>query len=76
MHQVNLFLDMIQLEDVTASGIFSSLLQYLPHFEMTEDNLGACNDAAGMPGNHSGVKKLVKERFSSVAVCHCLNHRS
>jgi hypothetical protein len=39
MHKANLFLGLIQLEDVTARGISSSLLQYLQPFEMTEDNL-------------------------------------
>jgi hypothetical protein len=78
---VNLFLDLTELEDVTTKGIFSSLIQHLQPFGMTEDYLSkhivsvACNGAAVMLGNHSGVKKLVKGRFPSVIALRCVNHR-
>jgi hypothetical protein len=36
----------------------------------------ACDGAAVMLGNHSGVTKFMKERFSSVIVWHCVKHRS
>ncbi|XP_066475289.1 E3 SUMO-protein ligase KIAA1586-like [Tiliqua scincoides] len=47
---INLFLDIVELEKVTA-------------------------DAAVMLGCKSGVKKLLSERFPSIIVWHCANHR-
>jgi hypothetical protein len=78
---VNLFLDLIELEDVTTKGIFSLLLQHLQTFGMTEDYLSehlvsvVCDGAAVMLGNPSGVKKLMKEIFSSVTVWHGVKQR-
>jgi hypothetical protein len=73
---VNLFLDLTKLEGVIAKGIFSSLLQHLQPFGMTEDCLDerlvsvACDGAALMLGNHSGVKKLITEK----CMFGCINH--
>jgi hypothetical protein len=36
---VNLFIDLIELDDVTASGIFSSLICHLQSIGMTEEYL-------------------------------------
>jgi hypothetical protein len=78
---INLFLDFIELQDVTAKGIFISFLQHLQPFGITEDYLSehlvsvACDGADVMVGNHSGVKKFMKERFPSVNVWNCMNHR-
>jgi hypothetical protein len=53
---VNLFLDLIELEIVTAKGIFDSLLECLQFFGMTESCLKsyliivACDCAAVMFG--------------------------
>jgi hypothetical protein len=67
---VNLFLNLTELEYITAKGILSSLLQHLQSFGMTEGYLSehlvsvACDDAAVMPRNHSGIKKFMKEKLS------------
>ncbi|XP_030046369.1 E3 SUMO-protein ligase KIAA1586-like [Microcaecilia unicolor] len=78
---VNLFLDLIELPDVTAKGIFSSLLHNLNSIGMTEEYLQdylvsvACDGANVMLGARGGVKKLLKDKFPSVLVWHCANHR-
>jgi hypothetical protein len=74
---VNLFLDLIELETVTAKGNFDSLLVCLQSVRLTESYLisVACGGAARMFGCHSGVKKLFTERFPSLIVWHCTNHR-
>jgi hypothetical protein len=56
------------------------LFQNLQPFAMTGDYLSehlvsvACDSAAVMLGNRSGVKKLIKGRFPFVIVWHCVNH--
>jgi hypothetical protein len=35
----------------------------------------ACDGAAVMYGSHGRVKKLLKEKFPSIIVWHCANHR-
>ena len=66
---INLFLDLVELEKVTAEGVFDSLLKCLHSHEMTEDYLKkylvslACDCAAVMLGCKSGVKRLLSERF-------------
>jgi hypothetical protein len=78
---INLFLDLIELKDVTAKGIFESLLQSLDLYGMTEEYLKkylvsvACDGAAVMLGSKNGVKKLLTEKFPSIIVWHCTNHR-
>jgi hypothetical protein len=78
---VNLFIDLIELDDVTATGIFSSLICHLQSIGKTEEYLNnyivsdACDGAAVMFGYRGGVKKLLKEKFPSVIVWHCANHR-
>ncbi|KAK0048443.1 E3 SUMO-protein ligase [Biomphalaria pfeifferi] len=78
---VNLFLDLVELESVTANGVFASLLHCLHFYGLTEDFLRrnlvslACDGAAVMLGSKSGVKALLKEKFPSVLVWHCANHR-
>ena len=76
---INLFLDLVELEKITA--VFDSLLKYLHSHGMTDDYLKkylvslACDCAAVMLGCKSGVKKLLSERFPSIIVWHCANHR-
>jgi len=77
---VNLFLDLVELESVTAKGVFDSLLSCLHSYGITEEFLKrnlvclACDGAAMMLGCKSGVKKLPKEKFPSLMVWHCTNH--
>jgi hypothetical protein len=77
---VNLFIDFIELGDVTATGIFSSLICHLQSIGITEEYLNdyldsvACDGAAVMCGSRGGVKKLLKEKFPSIIVWHCANH--
>ena len=58
---INLFLDLVELEKVTAEGVFDSLLKCLHSHGMTEDYLKkylvslACDGAAVMLGCKSGV---------------------
>jgi hypothetical protein len=72
---------LIELDDVTATGIFSSLICHLQSIGMTEEYLNdylvsvACDGAAVMLGSPGGVKKLLKEKFPSIIVRHCANHR-
>ena len=78
---VNVFLDLVELESVTAKGVFDCLLNCLNSYGITEEFLKknlvclACDGAAVMLGCKSGVKKLLKEKFPSVLVWHCTNHR-
>jgi hypothetical protein len=66
----NLFLDLIELEIVTAKGIFDSSLECLQSAGMTESYLISvvCDGAAVMSGCHNSVKKLFTERFPSLIV--------
>ena len=78
---INLFLDLVELENVTAKGVFDALLQCLHSYGMTEEYLTkyfvslACDGAAVMMGCKSGVKKLLSDKFPSVIIWHCANHR-
>jgi hypothetical protein len=66
---VNLFLDFIELEDVTEKENFRSRFQHLQPLGMTEHYISkhlvsaACNCAAVMLRNRSGVQKLMEERL-------------
>jgi hypothetical protein len=72
---------LIELDDVTASGIFTSLLRHLDCIGISEEYLGnylvsvACGGAAVMMGARGGVKKLLRGKFRTVIVWHCANHR-
>jgi hypothetical protein len=78
---VNLFFDLIELDDATATGIFSCFICHLQSIGMTEEYLNdqlvsvAYDGAAVMFGSHSGVKKLLKEKYLSTIVLHCASHR-
>ena len=78
---VNLFIDLVELENVTAKGILDSLLGCLKSYGMTEEYLKislisvACDGAAAMLGRKSGLKKLLTKKFPSVIFWHCANHR-
>jgi hypothetical protein len=81
MAPVNLFISLIELDDVMVTGIFSALIFHLESIGMTEEYLNdyvvsvACDGAAVMFGSHGGVWKLLKENFLSIIVWHCANHR-
>jgi hypothetical protein len=72
---------LIELDDVTVTGIFSSLICHLQSIGMTGEYLNdylvsvACDGAAVMCGSRGGVKKLLKEKFPSIIVWHYASHR-
>lgn len=78
---VNLFINLIELTDVTATGIFNSLIENLCLIGFTQDYLKknlvafACDGAAVMLGRRSGVSTLLKNMFPSILIWHCANHR-
>jgi hypothetical protein len=77
---INLFIDLIELDDVTANGMFTALISHLESLGMTEELLTenlvslTCDGVAVMFGFRGGVSKLFKDKFPSV-VWHCANHR-
>ncbi|KAJ8865554.1 hypothetical protein PR048_033074 [Dryococelus australis] len=79
--QLNLFTDLIELECLTAKGIFSSLMSHLQSLEFNEEFLSehlislTCDGAVVMFGSRSGVAKLFKETFPSIVVWYCASHR-
>ncbi|XP_065668012.1 E3 SUMO-protein ligase KIAA1586-like [Hydra vulgaris] len=78
---INLFLDLVELESVTAKGLFVALLECLHSYGKKDEYLKnylvsvACDGAAVMLGCKNGVFKLITEKFSFVIVWHCANHR-
>jgi hypothetical protein len=78
---INLFIDLIELDDVTASGIFTSLLRYLDFIVISEECHGnylvsvTCGGAPVIIGARGGAKKLLKDKFPTAIVWHCANHR-
>lgn len=78
---VNIFLDIIELEDVTAKGIFHSLMTQLRLLGFKDEFLKrnlvavATDGAAVMLGRKQGVVTLIKEQFPDILLWHCANHR-
>jgi hypothetical protein len=78
---MNLFIEWIELDDVTAHGIFTALISHLESLGTTEELLTenlvslTCNGAAVMFVSRGGVSKLFKDKFPSIILCHCANHR-
>ncbi|XP_065662819.1 uncharacterized protein LOC136085442 [Hydra vulgaris] len=78
---INLFLDLVELESVTAKGLFVALIECLHSYGMKDEYLEnylfsvACDGAAVMLGCKSGVFKLITNKFPFVIVWHCANHR-
>lgn len=78
---VNLFLDLIELESVTSLGIFQAIMQCLESYKLDFNVLKSrliavgCDGAAVMLGRKSGLSALLKEKFPSIIVWHCSNHR-
>ncbi|XP_054834515.1 E3 SUMO-protein ligase KIAA1586-like isoform X2 [Eublepharis macularius] len=78
---VNLFIGLIELEDVTANGIYQSLMSHIESLGFTEEflqeNLVAltCDGATVMLGCRGGVSKLFKDRFPDIVIWHCASHR-
>ncbi|XP_015277122.1 PREDICTED: uncharacterized protein KIAA1586-like [Gekko japonicus] len=78
---VDHFISLIELDDVTADGIFKSLMSALESLRITEEVLKeslvslTCDGAAMTMGSHEGVAKLFKDRFPSIIVWPCASHR-
>lgn len=78
---VNLCLDLVELESVTSLGIFDAVIQCLEGHKLDDNVLKnrliavACDGAAVMLGRKSGVGSLLKDKFPSIIVWHCCNHR-
>jgi hypothetical protein len=66
---VNLFIDLIELDGVTASGIFSSLICHLQSISMTEEYVNnylvsvACDGAAVMFYLMVELRNYLKKNF-------------
>ncbi|XP_078509084.1 E3 SUMO-protein ligase KIAA1586-like [Lissotriton helveticus] len=80
----NIFVDLIELSDLSADGIVSSLLSALKKdpINISEDFLSkclvsvACDGASVMFGRHSGVIKRLQEKISpNIVAWHCSAHR-
>ncbi|XP_060093811.1 E3 SUMO-protein ligase KIAA1586-like [Heteronotia binoei] len=77
----NLFIALMELEDVTANGIFSTLMSQLESLGFTEDFLKenlvslTSDGAAVLLGSRGGVLRLLKDRFPAVVLWHCASHR-
>ncbi|XP_078504031.1 E3 SUMO-protein ligase KIAA1586-like [Lissotriton helveticus] len=80
----NMFVDLIELSDLSADGIVNSLLSALKKdpINISEDFLSkcmvsvACDGASVMFGCHSGVVKRLQEKISSnIVAWHCSAHR-
>lgn len=78
---MNIFVDLIELDSVTASGIFGSLMSHLGALGFSEEFLKdhlvslTCDGAAVMLGSRGGVAALFKEKFPEIIVWHCASHR-
>jgi hypothetical protein len=76
-----MFLDLIELEGQSAMTIFESLLRCLAFYGFDNDYLknrliGFASDGASvMLGRKSGVASMIVEKYPTVIVWHCLNHR-
>lgn len=77
----NIFLDLVELEGVTAKAVFDSLINCLHSHGITDTFLSnnltsfTCDGAATMIGKKKGVGALFCSKFPSVIVWHCANHR-
>ncbi|XP_050508544.1 E3 SUMO-protein ligase KIAA1586-like [Diabrotica virgifera virgifera] len=78
---VHLFLDLVELENVTSRGIFNAVMKWLEGHKIDENVLKsrlvalACDGVAVMLGGKSGIGVLLKEKFPSIVICHFCNHR-
>jgi len=76
-----MFLDLIELEDQSAMTIFNSLVDCLAFYGFDDDYLknhliGFASDGASvMLGRKSAVAARIVEKYPTVIVWHCLNHR-
>jgi len=75
------FLGLLPLANASATGIESTLIDYLVSIGLTEDVLrkqfiGFCSDGAScMIGQYRGVASLLKAKFPLVKSFHCMAHR-
>jgi len=75
------FLDLIELEDTTAEGITTALLDCLDKHGLTDIILNECwlgfasDGASVMLGQKAGVYVKLAEKYPSLIGWHCLNHR-
>lgn len=78
---VSIFLDLIELSDVTAGGILNSLMSLLERLGLSEDYLKeyllsvTCDGAAVVFGARTVVTRLMQEKFPAVVFWHCASHR-
>ncbi|XP_065675728.1 E3 SUMO-protein ligase KIAA1586-like [Hydra vulgaris] len=78
---INLFLDLVELESVTAKGLFDALRECLHSYGMKDEYLKhylvsvACDGTAVILGCKSGVFKLITEKLLTVIVWYCANYR-
>jgi hypothetical protein len=75
-----IFFYLVELQSVTAKGIFQALLSCLQLCSMKKlFNFYlvsvVCDGAAVMLGYKSGAAKLLKDEFPSVIIWHCASHR-
>lgn len=77
----NVFLDLVELDGLTAKAVFDSLLNCLHGNGITDSFLSknltsiTCDGAATMIGKNKGVGALFSSKFPSIIVWHCANHR-
>jgi hypothetical protein len=75
------FLDLVELENQTATAICASLLHCLELHGFSDSYLkdnfvGFVSDGASvMLGKKSGVARLILNKYPNIIVWHCLNHR-
>lgn len=77
----NLFLSLVELTALSASGILKDLLNELNRLGLSADFIKnnlisiTCDGAAVMLGKKTGFAKQLMETFPNLIVWHCLNHR-
>ena len=75
------FLDIIELDDLGAECIFSTLMECLDMYGFTLHVLSeklicfASDGASVMLGSQSGVASRIQQVFPNVIIWHCMNHR-
>ena len=78
---VTFFLDLVELESITAISIASKLLSTLNNQQLTDEFLAdhlvgfASDGASAMLGRKAGVARIVSDKFPKIVVWHCVAHR-
>lgn len=77
----NIFVELVELDDLTAEGIVRHLLHAMERVHLTEEFLSktliglTCDGASVMLGRKSGVASRLKDIFPNITVWHCSAHR-